>query len=161
MLSLNFRNPADAATLVQQTFVKNQQPVEETATPSAVDQVRQGIEVLLSPEAQQAAKTGDKNADIDATNLPKRIKEQLKMIRSIQERIAKRMKDMQAFMRDRSLSPRAREGKIRQLQMEIMAMTNSLIQATNQLNEAMQQMKLSLDDRTLAATLISPQNLQS
>lgn len=161
MLSLSFRNPADAATLVQQTFVKNQQAVEETPAPSAADQVRQGIEVLLSPEAQQAAKTGDKNADIDATNLPERIKDQLKMIRSIQERIAKRMKDMQAFMKDRSLSPRAREGKIRQLQMEIMAMTNSLIQATNQLNEAMQQMKLSLDDRTLAATLVSPQNLQS
>ncbi|SER07599.1 hypothetical protein SAMN03159444_03178 [Pseudomonas sp. NFACC02] len=161
MLSLSFRNPADAATRVQQTLINNQQAVEETAAPSAAEQMREGIEVLLSPEAQLAAKTGDKNADIDATNLPERIKDQLKMIRSIQERIAKRMKDMQAFMKDRSLSPRAREGKIRQLQMEIMAMTNSLIQATNQLNEAMQQMKLSLDDRTLAATLVSPQNLQS
>lgn len=79
----------------------------------------------------------------------------------MQERIAKRMQDMQAFMNDRSLSPRAREGKIRQLQMEIMAMTNSLIQATNELNQAMQQMKLSLADRTLAGTLVSPQNLQS
>lgn len=161
MLSLSFRNPADAATRVQQTLINNQQAVEETAAPSAAEQMREGIEVLLSPEAQLAAKTGDKNADIDATNLPERIKDQLKMIRSIQERIAKRMKAMQAFMKDRSLSPRAREGKIRQLQMEIMAMTNSLIQATNQLNEAMQQMKLSLDDRTLAATLVSPQNLQS
>jgi hypothetical protein len=83
------------------------------------------------------------------------------MIRSIQVRIAKRMQDMQAFMSDRSLSPRVREGKMRQLQMEIMAMTNSLIQATNELNQAMQQMKLSLADRALAGTLVSPQNLQS
>ena len=80
---------------------------------------------------------------------------------SIQERIAKRMKDMQAFMSDRSLSPRAREGKIRQLQLEISAMTHSLIQATNQLNQAMQQMQLSLEDRALAGKLVSPQNLQS
>jgi hypothetical protein len=50
---------------------------------------------------------------------------------------------------------------MRQLQMEIMAMTNSLIQATNELNQAMQQMKLSLADRALAGTLVSPQNLQS
>jgi hypothetical protein len=162
MLSLNFRNPADAAALVQQTVAQNQQAADDPlAIPSAAEQVRQGIEVLLSPEAQKAAKTTDKNADIDATHLPDRIKNQLKMIRSIQERVAKRMQDMQAFMSDRSLSPRAREGKLRQLQMEIMAMTNSLMQATSQLNQAMQQMNLSLSDRTLAGTLVSPQNLQS
>lgn len=162
MMSLSFRNPADAATLLQQTLTSNPQAAEEiTALPKAAEQMRQSVEVLLSPEAQKAAKTGDKNADIDASHLPDRIKEQLKMIRAIQERIAKRMQDMQAFMSDRSLSPKMREGKMRQLQMEIMAMTNSLIQATNDLNQAMQQMKLSLADRTLAGTLVSPQNLQS
>ncbi|WP_447651306.1 hypothetical protein [Pseudomonas abietaniphila] len=162
MMSLSFRNPADAATLLQQTLTNNPQAAEEiTALPTAAEQMRQSVEVLLSPEAQKAAKTGDKNADIDASHLPDRIKEQLKMIRAIQERIAKRMQDMQAFMSDRSLSPKMREAKMRQLQMEIMAMTNSLIQATNDLNQAMQQMKLSLADRTLAGTLVSPQNLQS
>lgn len=162
MMSLSFRNPAEAATLLQQTLAKNQQSTEDiTAPPTAAEQMRQSVEVLLSPEAQKAAKTGDKNADIDASHLPDRIKDQLKMIRSIQVRIAKRMQDMQAFMSDRSLSPRVREGKMRQLQMEIMAMTNSLIQATNELNQAMQQMKLSLADRALAGTLVSPQNLQS
>jgi hypothetical protein len=162
MMSLSFRNPADAATLLQQTLTNNPQAAEEiTALPTAAEQMRQSVEVLLSPEAQKAAKTGDKNADIDASHLPDRIKEQLKMIRAIQERIAKRMQDMQAFMSDRSLSPKMREGKMRQLQMEIMAMTNSLIQATNDLNQAMEQMKLSLADRTLAGTLVSPQNLQS
>nr|WP_314583396.1 hypothetical protein [uncultured Pseudomonas sp.] len=162
MMSLSFRNPADAATVLQQTLTSNPQAAEEiTALPKAAEQMRQSVEVLLSPEAQKAAKTGDKNADIDASHLPDRIKEQLKMIRAIQERIAKRMHDMQAFMSDRSLSPKMREGKMRQLQMEIMAMTNSLIQATNDLNQAMQQMKLSLADRTLAGTLVSPQNLQS
>ncbi|HXR00417.1 MAG TPA: hypothetical protein VN798_08520 [Pseudomonas sp.] len=162
MLSLSFRNPADAAALVQQTVARNQQTADDTsAMPSDAEQSRQGIQVLLSPEAQKAAKTGDKNADIDASHLPDRIKQQLKMIRSIQERIAKRMQDMQAFMSDRSLSPKVREGKMRQLQMEVMAMTNSLLQATNDLNQAMQQMHLSLADRTLAGTLVSPQNLQS
>ena len=162
MLSLSFRNPADAAALVQQTVARNQQTADDTsAMPSDAEQSRQGIQVLLSPEAQKAAKTGDKNADIDASHLPDRIKQQLKMIRSIQERIAKRMQDMQAFMSDRSLSPKVREGKMRQLQMEVMAMTNSLLQATNDLNQAMQQMHLSLSDRTLAGTLVSPQNLQS
>ena len=162
MLSLSFRNPAEAALLLPQTVASASLGADDPQQSlSAADQVRQGIEVLLSPDAQKAAKKGDKNADIDATHLPDRIKEQLKLIRSIQERIAKRMQDMQAFMSDRSLSPRAREGKMRQLQMEIMAMTNSLIQATNQLNQAMQQMHLSLADQTLAGTLVSPQNLQS
>ncbi|MGE6388030.1 hypothetical protein ACQKEN_20505 [Pseudomonas sp. NPDC078416] len=162
MLSLSFRNPAEAAMLLPQTATSNPLGTDDPQqTLSAADQVRQGIEVLLSPDAQKAAKKGDKNADIDATHLPDRIKEQLKLIRSIQARIAKRMQDMHAFMSDRSLSPRAREGKLRQLQMEIMAMTNSLIQATNQLNQAMQQMHLSLADQTLAGTLVSPQNLQS
>ena len=162
MLSLSFRNPAEAAMLLPQTAASNPLGADDPQqSVSAADQVRQGIEVLLSPDAHKAAKKGDKNADIDATHLPDRIKEQLKLIRSIQERIAKRMQDMQAFMSDRSLSPRAREGKMRQLQMEIMAMTSSLIQATNQLNQAMQQMHLSLADQTLAGTLVSPQNLQS
>jgi hypothetical protein len=162
MLSLSFRNPAEAALLLPPSVVSTATAADDASqTASAAEQVRQGIEVLLSPDAQKAAKKGDKNADIDATHLPDRIKEQLKLIRSIQERIAKRIQDMQAFMSDRSLSPRAREGKMRQLQMEIMAMTNSLIQATNQLNQAMQQMHLSLADQTLAGTLVSPQNLQS
>lgn len=162
MLSLSFRNPADAAAQVQLTVARTQQAVDDASElPTAAEQMRQSVEVLLSPEAQKAAKTGKKDADIDATDLPDRIKDQLKMIRSIQERIAKRMKDMQAFMSDRLLSPRAREGKIRQLQLEISAMTNSLIQATNQLNQAMQQMQLSLEDRALAGKLVSPQNLQS
>jgi hypothetical protein len=162
MLSLSFRNPAEAALLLPPSVVSTSTAADDASqTASAAEQVRQGIEVLLSPDAQKAAKKGDKNADIDATHLPDRIKEQLKLIRSIQERIAKRMQDMQAFMSDRSLSPRAREGKMRQLQMEIMAMTNSLIQATNQLNQAMQQMHLSVADQTLAGTLVSPQNLQS
>jgi hypothetical protein len=162
MLSLSFRNPAEAALLLPPSVASTSTAADDASqTASAAEQVRQGIEVLLSPDAQKAAKKGDKNADIDATHLPDRIKEQLKLIRSIQERIAKRMQDMQAFMSDRSLSPRAREGKMRQLQMEIMAMTNSLIQATNQLNQAMQQMHLSVADQTLAGTLVSPQNLQS
>ncbi|MBD8709475.1 hypothetical protein IFT47_22850 [Pseudomonas sp. CFBP 13711] len=163
MLSLSFRNPAEAALLLLPPSVVSTSTAADDAsqTASAAEQVRQGIEVLLSPDAQRVPKKGDKNADIDATHLPDRIKEQLKLIRSIQERIAKRMQDMHAFMSDRSLSPRAREGKMRQLQMEIMAMTNSLIQATNQLNQAMQQMHLSLADQTLAGTLVSPQNLQS
>lgn len=162
MLSLSFRNPAEAALLLPHPVVPPSSGADDAnQSASAAEQVRQGIEVLLSPDAQKAAKKGDKNADIDATHLPDRIKEQLKLIRSIQERIAKRMQDMQGFMSDRSLSPRAREGKMRQLQMEIMAMTNSLIQATNQLNQAMQQMHLSLADQTLAGTLVSPQNLQS
>lgn len=162
MLSLSFRNPADAAVQLQQTIADNRQQTQDSkAQPSAADTLRQGVEVLLSPEAQKAVKTGDKNADIDASHLPDRIKDLLKMIRAIQQRIAKRMQDMQAFMSDRSLSPKVREGKMRQLQMEIMAMTNSLIEATNGLNQAMQQMKLSLADRTLAGTLVSPQNLQS
>jgi hypothetical protein len=162
MLSLSFRNPAEAALLLPKTVAPASLGADDPQQSlSAADQVRQGIEVLLSPDAQKAAKKGDKNADIDATHLPDRIKEQLKLIRSIQERIAKRMQDMQAFMSDRSLSPRAREGKMRQLQMEIMAMTNSLIQATNQLNQAMQQMHLSGADQALAGTLVSPQNLQS
>jgi hypothetical protein len=162
MLSLSFRNSAEAALLLPQTVAPASLGADDPQQSlSAADQVRQGIEVLLSPDAQKAAKKGDKNADIDATHLPDRIKEQLKLIRSIQERIAKRMQDMQAYMSDRSLSPRAREGKMRQLQMEIMAMTNSLIQATNQLNQAMQQMHLSVADQTLAGTLVSPQNLQS
>ncbi|NBB13391.1 hypothetical protein [Pseudomonas sp. SLFW] len=162
MMSLSFRNPADAALLVQQATAKSQHTTEDsTDIPSAAEQMRKSVEVLLSPEAQKAAKTGDKDADIDASNLPDRIKDQLKMIRSIQARIAQKMKDMQAFMSDHSLSPKAREGKIRQLQMEIMAMSNSLIQATNELNQSMQQMHLSVDDRVLAATLVGPQHVQS
>jgi hypothetical protein len=159
MLSLSFRNPAEAATLLPQTITTNPQADDDqSALPSAAEMMRQSVEVLLSPEAQKAAKSGDRNADIDATD---RIKDQLKMIRAIQERIAKRMQDMHAFMSDRSLSKRMREAKMRQLQMEIMAMSNSLIQATNQLNQSMQQMQLSDGDRVLAATLVGPQHIQS
>ncbi|MFJ3485788.1 hypothetical protein ACIPL1_20695 [Pseudomonas sp. NPDC090202] len=162
MLSLNFKTPAETLSLsLPATTGASQAGSDSAALPSVADQIRQGVEVLLSPEAQKAAKAGGKDADIDDSNLPKRIKDQLKMIRSIQERIGKRMRDMQAFMSDRSLAPKVRQAKIRQMQMEIAAMTNSLMLATYQLNQAMQEMKLSLDDRALAGTLVSPQNIQS
>jgi ribosome-binding protein aMBF1 (putative translation factor) len=162
MLSLSFRNPADATTLLPATAVQAQQTADELSEqPSAVEQVRQGVQVLLSEDAHKAVSKANKDADIDNSDLPDRIKVQLKLIRSMQAKIAKKMLEMQAFMSDRSLSPKAREAKIRQLQMETMAMTHSLIQATNGLNRSMQEMKLSLADRTLAGTLVSPQNLQS
>lgn len=61
MLSLSFRNPAEGAALVQQTVAQPQQSLEDVPdTDSAAEQVRRGIEVLLSPEAQKAAKSGAK-----------------------------------------------------------------------------------------------------
>jgi len=162
MLSLNFSSLADGIAALQLTVAKTQPTAPDASEqPAAAEQLRKSVEVLLSAEAQKAAKGADKDADIDATDLPDRIKGQLKMIRSIQQRIAKRMQDMQAFMSDRSLSPKVRETKMRQLQLEISPMTNSLMQATGQLNQAMQQMQLSLADRALAGELVSPQNLRS
>jgi small-conductance mechanosensitive channel len=162
MLSLSFRNPTQATTLP--TPLAGQAAAAENTEPGvspAIEQLRESVKVMLSQESQREAKTTDKNADIDASHLPDRVKDQLKLIRDLQQKIAKKMQQMQAFMSDHSLSPKAREAKIRQLQMEVMAMTNSLIQATNGLNRTMQEMKLSLSDRTLAGTLVSPQNLQS
>ncbi|WP_268797101.1 hypothetical protein [Pseudomonas huanghezhanensis] len=162
MLSLSFRNPAEAATLL--TPAKGQQTATDNADPKvspAIEQIRESVKVMLSAESQREAISTDKNADIDASDLPERVKDQLKLIRDLQQKIARKMQEMQVFMNDHSLSPKSRDAKIRQLQMEAMAMTNSLIQATNGLNQTMQQMKLSTSDRALAGTLVSPQNLQS
>lgn len=123
---------------------------EKTATGETQTPVRLGVEVTLSAQS----KTVNKDADIDASNLPTVVKDQLKIIRRIQEQIARKMDELQAVAKDPSLSPKAREIKTRQLQMELTVLNQSLMSATREMNKSMRDLKLSTEQVTKAAGLI-------
>ena len=131
--------PAPAATNSEKA------PAAENQTP-----VRLGVEVTLSPQS----KAVNKDADIEASNLPTVVKDQLKIIRRIQEQIARKMDELQAVAKDPSLSPKAREIKTRQLQMELTVLNQSLMSATREMNKSMRDLKLSTEQVTKAAGLI-------
>jgi hypothetical protein len=149
--SLTLRNnPSTAQTPSVELSVPAAPTSDKAATAEAQIPARLGVQVTLSSQA----KAVNKDADIDASNLPTVVKDQLKMIRRIQEQITKKMDELQAVAKDPSLSPKAREIKTRQLQMELTVLNQSLMSATREMNKTMSDMKLPAEQVTKAAGLI-------
>ena len=119
----------------------------------------EGVKVTLSLEGKEmAAKEGGKNADIDASNLPEGVKKVLKVIREIQEQIQKKMDELNAIMKDQSLSDKEREAKTKSIQVELATLNSQLSSSYNDLNKIQNEMKLSTAERRLAGSLAMPKS---
>lgn len=135
--------------------------IETAETPVAADQGEpgSGIKVTLSPEGTaKASAEKDKNADIDASNLPDGIKKILKVIREIQEKIQKKMEELDAIRNDQSLSDKDREAKTQGIMGELGVLTSQLSSSTNNLHRAENEMKLSTAQKKLSSYLSAPKN---
>lgn len=113
--------------------------------------------VTISAEGKEKlAGEQQKNADIDATNLPDGIKKYLKSIRELQEKIEKKLEELQAAMSDHSLSDKDRESKVSKIQLELSVLSSTLTSITNDLRQKEVEMRLQGPDLKLVNSLMSP-----
>ena len=115
------------------------------------------IVVVISAEGKEKLKgEQQKNADIDATSLPDGVKKYLKSIRELQEKIEKKLEELQAAMSDRSLSDKERESKVSKIQLELSVLSSTLTSITNDLRQKEVEMRLQAPDLKLVNSLMSP-----
>ncbi|NER61245.1 hypothetical protein G3435_17280 [Pseudomonas sp. MAFF212428] len=110
----------------------------------AVPTASEGVRVNLSAGGMRASKSnGDK--DIEESGLPDTIQKMLKMIRKLQKELAEKMEQLNAVMRDDSLSPEEMRQRVSSLQGEITTLAGALTTANAALAKAMKQQSLSPD----------------
>jgi hypothetical protein len=96
------------------------------------------------------------NDDINASKLPDGIKKYLSAIREIQDKIGKKLRELQQVMRDSTLSPQERAARINQVELEVSILNNVLFTVTHGMQELEIQLKLQLDQLKQVNALMAP-----
>lgn len=144
----------DSATLIGNIShsLQRQKAAAEEGPPDP-QAVREGLRVSLSALAQTRSVDEQKNRDIDDSDLPKTIKDILKMIRELKAQIVAKQDELDAVMADQSLDTDTRRLKAEALQTELASLNSALAGANASLLEAMQAQDLSDAQMQTAATL--------
>jgi len=144
----------DSATLIgniSQSLQRQKAAAEEGATdPQAV---REGLRVSLSALAQTRSASEQKNRDIEDSDLPRTIKDILKMIRELKAQVAAKQAELDAVMTDQSLDADTRRLKAEALQSELASLSGALAGANASLLKAVQEQGLDAAQMQTAATL--------
>ena len=138
--------------------VMNIQVVTSTSTsvtdsPASASVTSATTKVHISKEGKEKLE-GEKNADIDQSGLPEDVKEVLKNIRKLQEKIAEKNQELMELLGDKTLDEDEMKRERELLTTTIRAMQSALSVATNALNDAMSSHNLSSDSRSQAKGLI-------
>ena len=138
--------------------VMNIQVVTSTSTsvidsPASTSVTPATTKVQISKEGLEKLES-EKNADIDQSGLPEDVKEVLKNIRKLQEKIAEKNQELMELLGDKTLDEDEMKRKRELLTTTIRAMQSALSVATNALNDAMSSHNLSSDSRSQAKGLI-------
>lgn len=136
---LNYAAPSAQPTPAPAS--EGQPQAAQQAAPSASE----GVRVNLSTAGLQASKSSSRDKDIDESGLPQTIQQAMKMVRKLQQQLAEKMQQLQAVMRDDSLSPDEMRQKVSSLQGEISTLTGALTTANVTLAKAIKQQNLSLE----------------
>ncbi|MDB6144542.1 MAG: hypothetical protein JWP80_3586 [Pseudomonas sp.] len=113
--------------------------------------------VSISPEGQnKLLQDPHSNDDINASKLPDGIKKYLSAIREIQEKIGKKLRELQQVMRDSTLSPEQRAARINQVELEVSILNNVLFTVTHGMQELEMQLKVQLDQLKEINSLMAP-----
>jgi len=146
--TLPLQVPASAPAEIENT---------DAISPQAPPPLEKPVIVTISAEGKEKlAGEQQKNADIDVSKLPDSIKKYLKSIREIQEKIDKKMEELQAAMSDHSLSDKERQGKISKIQLELSVLSGILTSITNDLRQKEVELKLQAPDLRLVNALMAP-----
>ncbi|WP_341963803.1 hypothetical protein [Pseudomonas sp. RC10] len=109
--------------------------------------------VEISSDGKRKA-GNDKYADIDKASLPEDVKEALKNIRKLQERMAEKQREIQQIMQDDSLSEDTKKSRRQAAIAELQIMESAMSDAQNALNTRMSSHNLDAKDRALAKGLV-------
>ena len=89
------------------------------------EEVREGLRVSLSELGKSMSAKSDKNEDIDNSDLPKAIKDLLKMIRELRAQIVEKQAQIEAIMSDQSLDAETRRQQLEGLQTELASLNSA------------------------------------
>ncbi|ELP99836.1 hypothetical protein [Pseudomonas syringae] len=131
-----------------------------TSTPASVTEssavssvTPAAAKVQISKEGQEKLES-EKNADIDQSGLPEDVKEVLKNIRKLQDKIAEKNQELMELLNDKTLSEDDKRRQRELLTSTIRSMQSALSQATSALNNAMSSNNMDSDSRSQAKGLI-------
>ncbi|WP_414865646.1 hypothetical protein [Pseudomonas sp. IT-P12] len=127
------------------------EPTSQASMNSGEDNPSTRVEI--SAEGKKKADE-DKYADIEKTSLPDDVKEALKNIRKLQERIAAKRQEIQKIMEDDSLSDEIKKSRRGAALAELQVMESAMSDAMNALNTRMSSHNLNAEDRDLAKGLV-------
>lgn len=123
-------------------------PPEEKATK---EDPFEGLRVTLSDMGKARASASTK--DIDDAELPDNVKEILKMIRELREKIAEKKAELQALAADTAMDPQLKQARLEALQGELASLQGALSIAQGNLLTALKDKRLSDGQRMQANSL--------
>lgn len=142
---LRANTPADSTTTADK-------PTGQAA--SATDPA-EGVQVKLSLAGQaKAAMAPTTNADIKNSGLPDSVQKILTSLRASQQRLDKLNDQLQAAMKDQSLTPEMRQAKVAALQMVLSIVQRQISNSAGDLSANMNQLKLKSADKMKASMLV-------
>lgn len=119
---------------------------EQTPPPS--------IQIQLSEEGLFKVAEGDKNKDIDESNLPGVIKDLLKRIRELKEQLQEVTQKIQEVAHDSQLTDEERTAELKALQAEMSNIDKALRDAMNTLNQTMRELKFDKAQKEEVSSLL-------
>ena len=126
-------------------------PVKESSASTSSASVIANVNI--SKEGKDKLES-EKYADIDRAPLPEDVKEVLKNIRKLQEKINQKNQELMELSSDKTLSEDEVKRRREALTIEIRSMQAALGQATVALNNAMSNHNMDADGRSLAKGLV-------
>jgi len=126
-------------------------PVKESSASTSSASVIANVNI--SKEGKDKLES-EKYADIDRAPLPEDVKEVLKNIRKLQEKINQKNQELIELSSDKTLSDDEIKRRREALTIEIRSMQAALGQATVALNNAMSNHNMDADGRSLAKGLV-------
>lgn len=111
------------------------------------------VKVDISSEGKQKV-NDEKYADIEKAPLPEDVKEALKNIRKLQERMAQKRQEIEEIMQDDSLSEETKKSRKQAAIAELQIMQSAMSDAQTALNTRMSQHNLAPKERALAKGLV-------
>lgn len=140
-------------TPVLQLQVASAVPVSASESTASSSVTPATTKVDISKEGQEKLES-EKYADIDNAPLPEDVKEVLKNIRKLQEKIAQKNQELMEILSDKTLTDDEIKRQREMLTTEIRSMQSALGQATNALNNAMSASNMDTKSRGIAKGLI-------
>ncbi|NBB09872.1 hypothetical protein [Pseudomonas sp. SLFW] len=154
-MKISYPLPPLSPTTLQTPVVTPGPPGTDATTSAQVNSnsASPAFTVKISSDAKREA-GDDKYADIDKASLPEDVKEALKNIRKLQERMAEKQREIQQIMQDDSLSEETKKSRRQAAIAELQIMESAMSDAQNALNTRMSSHNLDAKDRALAKGLV-------
>ncbi len=127
-------------------------PASDTA-PSSKSSISDLGRALAEMSTKTSASASRRHQDIDDSDLPDAVKNLLRMIRDLRERLAELARELQAVQTDEGMDPELRRARLLRIRAQMGTLNGALVAATQKLSSLMREMKLDKSQQMTAAQL--------